>query len=188
MCSSYTFSGGYIEDIRVSIGSVECPTLTSIKIKFNPLDSNNPMYQSRLFYSDMELNIIDTSDDNGVNYGDSFESINDAVSSLTDDNVTELEINLKEGHILPKGKYSIVFTAKFKNKTEKILTYEAPLLFMSHETPKIGESFTCINSNKNIVLSIRFSQYVEKGLFNDAVLKITDSNGVDVHNVPIFNA
>lgn len=178
LCDSRSFTSGYLEDIRVSIESVTSDTLTTLNIKFNPLNTINPYYQSKKFFSGMELNIIDDAD---VNYGDSFESIDESIASIKGDTVSEITVKLKKGHILPRGIYDISFTAKFKNKTEKILTKsDANLLFMSYETPEIGESFTCINSNKNTILSIRFSKYVEKGLFNDALLKITDSNGIDV--------
>lgn len=178
LCSDYIFTSGYMEDVRVSISTIESSSITTLKLVFTSLNSNEPIYQSKTFFTDMQLNIID---DSGVNYGDSFESISDTISNITSETITELEIKLKPGYILPKGMYNISFTKKFKNKTENILTYNnAPLLFMTYENPEIVDCFTSINSNGNVVLSIRFSKYVEKGVFNDAELIITDSNGVDL--------
>ena len=177
LCDEYTFASGYLEDIRVSIDNVECNTLTYIKIRFNPLSTTNPEYQSKTFYSHMDLAIIDES---GANYADSFESISDAISLIEHDTINELELHLKTGCILPRGKYDLIFTTKIKNKTVKILSYNTPLLYMSYERPSIDECYTKINSNEDVILTIRFLNYIEKGIFNNALLRITSSNGIDV--------
>ena len=168
----------YMEDIRTKFKSIEPLSLDTILIKFESLYEDN-IFQSREMLSLLNFSCID---DSGVAYGDVFESFSSVINNLPPDegDITEVVLHLKSGKVLPRNYYTVRLTTRYKSRTFSILKDECKMIFMTTTPPSISSCYITKKSNNDVVLSVTFGSFIEKGMLEEATRKIIRSDGKNV--------
>ena len=170
----------YMEDIRVTIDSITFEGLNTLIIQFKSI-YEEPVYQSKKLMENLDFNIIDAI---GTNYNTSFQAYSIAMHN-TDDTVKEIRLALTENGVLPSGtSYFIRFTSIFKSRTESLISggpYK--IHYMTNTPPSLGSANIYVNAKGIKKLAIQFSEYPEKGIYDNSSYKIVSPNGKDVTSV-----
>lgn len=194
----------YMEDVRVKFrapGPIEQKSLSQIKVYLEPIDSVNPIYNSKTFLKNMSFSVI--SNVSGTIYSSNFESLSSVIDGLPDDQpITEFSISLASGGVLPQGFYDLRLTTPYKSRTFSVVStledyplgVEMP--FLSTVQPSVGEAKIIqkivmevdAEGNQEYVnqyaLRVIFDHFFEKGMLEMADRRIRftdDSSGTIVY-------
>jgi len=163
----------YIERAKGYITNIDQISIDSVKVYFSEA-------QSRGFLLNLDLVVKNVR--TGQSYTERFENWKNV---LTNDHPTieTLIIPMDEGDSIPSGKYRFSFVS-YINKNEKEFTEiykcDVDLGHMTKNIPEINSITVQKAENGLTEFQVIFNPYLEKRLFEDAVITIVGDNGCDL--------
>lgn len=153
----------HMEDIRIEIDKAEILSLDTLHVTLKPIRSS---YQSREMMKLLKFSIIDQTN---VHFSDNFTSLQDVLSTSTEEEIKEFTLKLKPGKTLPHGYYDLRLTSLYKSRTFSLVEkYDVIIPFMTTTPPAISTiNMVKQASTGNTVMSVVFNPFLEKGMLLD---------------------
>lgn len=170
---SHALNLDYMEKAKGIIDSIIQTGIDTVEITFT-------QPQSRRFLMSVDLVVKDIP--TGQSYTARFENWKNV---LVDSNpsFTTLILPMDKGDAIPKGKYEFSFvsyTNKEKTEFQTIYKYQVDLNHMTRNIPEIGSIVVTKAENGLTEFQVNFKEYLEKQLFENAIITIISNNGFDL--------